>query len=643
MRASSSPFGQLPLLERLAQLLLMAVVATSVFAVAYDGGGYSTASRGMWAIAVWWLLGLMLVLGWWHPFVLDRLTAATAGALAGVALFTLASVAWAVNDARAFAEFNRVSFYLGAFLAVAVGARRMPLGRWCDGIAVGITAVVLVALLSRLAPALISDRGLAEGLPAASARLSFPVGYWNGLAILAALAVPLLLRAASATAHPVPRGLAAAPLPAIAATVYLASSRGGVATAAIGTLVLLVAGRHRWSLVSACAAGLCGFALVAWALDANPAVVDQPLQASTADRLEVTFALLIGCVLASLLHSLSSALLASRRPPQWVNAAAILVALGLATGALVGADLGQRVDEFTTPPAIEREGSASIRSHLVSVSGSGRWQLWASAVDAWGEKPLHGHGAGSYEAWWAQHGTLPVFTRDAHSLSLETLAELGLAGLALLACALVFGAIAIVRRLRELERDAAHDTAAATAAFAGFVVAAQLDWIWELPALALVGFGCLALAMARPQGPLVPRPRERGERITGAASLAVAASLIVAQSIPFLADASIRQSQSAASRGDSTLALSAARRAVSVQSWAPEPWLQLALVHEQGGRLRMAEHALSRALAADAQDWRLWLTAARVETKLGEVVDARRSLRRAIELNPRSRLLGELR
>ena len=47
-------------------------------------------------------------------------------------------------------------------------------------------------------------------------------------------------------------------------------------------------------------------------------------------------------------------------------------------------------------------------------------------------------GAGSYQSWWSEHASLPLFVRDAHSLWLETLAELGVVGLLLLATA--FGA-----------------------------------------------------------------------------------------------------------------------------------------------------------------------------------------------------------
>ena len=62
---------------------------------------------------------------------------------------------------------------------------------------------------------------------------------------------------------------------------------------------------------------------------------------------------------------------------------------------------------------------------------------------------------------------------DAHSLYLETLAELGLVGLALLVLAL---APPLVAGFRGVE-------AAATGGYVAFLIHAGLDWDWELPAV----------------------------------------------------------------------------------------------------------------------------------------------------------------
>jgi Flp pilus assembly protein TadD len=119
--------------------------------------------------------------------------------------------------------------------------------------------------------------------------------------------------------------------------------------------------------------------------------------------------------------------------------------------------------------------------------------------------------------------------------------------------------------------------------------------------------------------------------------------VVVAQAIPYLSQARIRESQSAAARGDLAGALASARGARQVQPWGPGPWLQLALVYELRGELEQARTAIERATHEDRDDWRLWLVAARLETKLGLIDEGRRSLRRAIRLNPRSPLLENLR
>ena len=69
-----------------------------------------------------------------------------------------------------------------------------------------------------------------------------------------------------------------------------------------------------------------------------------------------------------------------------------------------------------------------IEAHILSAGSSGRWQQWGSAIDEFESAPGLGRGAGSYEAWWAQHGTLQGFVKDAHSLYLESLGELGIVG-----------------------------------------------------------------------------------------------------------------------------------------------------------------------------------------------------------------------
>jgi len=63
-------------------------------------------------------------------------------------------------------------------------------------------------------------------------------------------------------------------------------------------------------------------------------------------------------------------------------------------------------------------------------------------------EPLLGEGAGGFERRWMQERGAPNNARDAHNLYLETLAELGPIGLALLLVALI-APLAALRRAPE--------------------------------------------------------------------------------------------------------------------------------------------------------------------------------------------------
>src|SRR5262249_52950071 len=85
--------------------------------------------------------------------------------------------------------------------------------------------------------------------------------------------------------------------------------------------------------------------------------------------------------------------------------------------------------------------------------------------------------------FWADHRPTQGFTREAHSLYLETLAELGPVGLALLGVALLVPLAALRTRQEPL-------IAGTAGAYAAFLVHHAIDWDWKVTALALVGILC---------------------------------------------------------------------------------------------------------------------------------------------------------
>jgi O-antigen ligase len=102
-------------------------------------------------------------------------------------------------------------------------------------------------------------------------------------------------------------------------------------------------------------------------------------------------------------------------------------------------------------------------SRLATVSGHGRTTLWRAALREGEHHPVAGGGAGS----WRREAAGRNLPANAHSLELETFAELGVLGL--LALAAFF--VSVPRR------------GAAYAAFAAWLLVSAVDWDWQLPAV----------------------------------------------------------------------------------------------------------------------------------------------------------------
>ena len=619
-----------------------ALVAVGVFWIAFDGGSYAVGSRNAVAIVVWWGLFLAIALSLWPLSRLPLGAAVTGGFLAAFAALTVLSLAWAESAEDAFDDFNRVGLYLGVYLLAALAATRANARGWAAGVAVALVAVGLVALASRLFADAFPENELPRFLAGTTTRLSYPLGYWNGLAAILAFAFPLLLWGAAGARSFAVRGLALAPVPALVVVVYMTSSRGGSASAVAGTAAFVVLTSRRWAAAGALVVAGLGSAAALAVVLRHPHVVDGPFDtaAAAAQGRTVGAAVALACVLTGAVYALAARFAPS--PPRMSRLAsrALLAVLALVlAAAAVAARPVERFEAFKQTPA--GLGQASVREHLLSGSGNGRWQLWTSAADAFGREPLLGLGAGAYEAWWAQHGSIPLFVRNAHSLYLEVLAELGVVGLLLLAGFIASALLAALSRLAAGDDEDRTLIAAAIGVFVAFLLEAAVDWIWELSAVTVVAMIAAGLLTGRATGRRAGDGRvaasPRAPRIVGAtAGAVVALAVIASQAIPLLAHIGVRESQEAARRGDAPEALDAALAARDVQPWAATPHLQLALVEEQFGDLSRAHAWIEAAIERDPSDWRLWLVKTRIETSAGRIADARGSLARARELNPRS-------
>ena len=87
-------------------------------------------------------------------------------------------------------------------------------------------------------------------------RLTYPIGYWNGLAAVmsAAIVLLLLVRGEGRTARVRARAVAA--LPPVLLALWMTDSRGGMVAAGLAFVVLLLVGRRRVGLLANLALGL---------------------------------------------------------------------------------------------------------------------------------------------------------------------------------------------------------------------------------------------------------------------------------------------------------------------------------------------------------------------------------------------------
>jgi hypothetical protein len=313
--------------------------------------------------------------------------------------------------------------------------------------------------------------------------------------------------------------------------------------------------------------------------------------------------------------------------------AGAMAAVLLGAAALHG-PLGDAWDEFKN----DKAPAASAGTERLTTLGGTRYEVWSTAVDAFKEDRWRGIGPGTFEYYWSQHGESQEFIRDAHSLYIEQLAELGLPGfLALLAAlgGLLWAAIQARSRWRRRREIAAGS--AMIAVFLVFLVYAGIDWMWELGAVGTLALGGVAVAGAGGldrAGTAQPGPWLR-------LGLTVGALLLAAVQVPGLVSTQrSRASETDLDQGRLSAALDAANDAVDAEPWAATPYATRALVLERSGDLSAAAGDARDAIDREPDNWRNHLLLARIDAERGSRRTALSQLAEARRLAPRNLLLA---
>jgi tetratricopeptide (TPR) repeat protein len=593
------------------RLLGGVVAAAALGATASAGGAYLPTSWG------WAALGPAIVAA---AALLVRMTVRVPrtalvflALLTAFIVWTAASALWTDSVPRSLLELERDLVYVATVAAVVL----LPFSRAAliGGTLAAICGVCGAGLVTRLFP----DH---YGLDADTAyRLARPLGYWNAVGALAAIGAVLAFGVVTDARRRAPRSAAAAGLVVLMATIFFTLSRGAWIALAAGSFVALaIHPRHvRFAFASLVATvpALAGVALCAGAdeLSRTPSSVDAA--ASQGHRLALELGALAALATATpfLVDTLAPRLPhMPRMAGRAVVAAASLAAVAAAVLAVAFA--GRAYDAFRTP---QRFGEHGLSARLLSASGQNRSEYWSVAVDDYADHPVLGSGAGTYELYWTRDRTIGIGARDAHSLYVEALAELGPAGLALLVAALAAPFLA----LRTARR--APLVSAVAGGYAVYLVHAAGDWDWELPTLTLAALLCgAALALSGGLTLELRRPAFRG--VLAATTLAVAVMALVV----YIGNGKLADGRSALRSGRPEEAISASERASTWAPWSAEAWRVRASGERARGDDEAARRSLRRAVAKDPRDWLGWYVLA-LNTEGAERANAVARVRR---LNP---------
>jgi O-antigen ligase len=619
------------------------------------GGGFSVSSRHIAGLAVWLIVVGLLVLGVAGRTLLAKPFYWATGLLLGFAIWSALSSLWSGSVELSVTEADRVLMYLGVFLAAFLLAQtNQRRQRFGEGIAIALALLAILALATRLLPFLF-DLPFDESK---GTRLLYPLGYWNGDAILFSFAAALCVWMSRRSVTTALRWFSIGALPAVLLALYFTHSRGGILTLVVAAGTLIVLSRDRlWYLATlAIAAVMTVPALLA--IQSYPDLKNNYLFAPIEGQGLKAGAILIAGIAVTVLAVWALKRIEQRDTPPVRRVLAVSrdrrVLGGIAIAGLVAIAIGAAIYGGT---AWEKFTSTDIQgsSGLAEASSRGRTQFWDVALEAFGEKPIEGQGAGTYQFAWDQHRPFDMTNTQAHSLYLQALDELGIVGGVVilgLVLFLLWTGFAAWRAAGGRERELYAILLGVSLAFA---VGVAYDWFWQLAVIGSVFFMATGILVAARCGQLwraraAARARQgdagdataEGRRFgLTVAGLAVAWLTMLALTGPLLVDHEINSSTSAARDGDFESAVSHANTARSIEPWAATPYLQLGLIAQAQGENAEAIHRFGQAIDREDKNWTYYYLRAQVEHGAGQNEAAQNDLNEAKRLNPLETCLTE--
>ena len=534
----------------------------------------ANASQGAYFSQSWGWVALAFLVPTTVLLILERVIApgrfrvAFLVSISALAGWTALSTIWSISPAGSIREVERMLVYVAIAFAVAVILRRGDEAGVVAGALLGISLVCTYALATRLFP----DRFDTYFDSSQGYRLSTPLGYWNSLGLLAALGSLLALGVAAHSRRRVAAVAAAALLPLLASTVYFTFSRGAWGGLILGFVAMVGFDPRRLRLLWVSLLALPASAICIAAASRQAALTTAGSPVSEALRqghrhAAVTVALAaLSAALVFAARVVADRVTVTRRARRIVDIAfATVVCVGIVTVVVAAGGpsrgLSTLRERFDAEPVV----TSDLNSRLFNFSGNGRVELIRVAWEEGSRHPLAGDGAGSFEYVWYERRPSQHIVRDAHSLFVETFAELGVVGVVLLLGALAAPLVAAVRSRRT------RFVPAGAAALVAWAAASSLDWHWEMVGVTMTALLAAAVGLIASE-----RGRSRPLRMqTGVVGAGIGAALSVAAVVSLVGNQALFAGKEAVARKDWVEARRHADRAQALLPWSYEPYLVL--------------------------------------------------------------------
>jgi hypothetical protein len=542
-----------------------------------------------------------------------RLGLTCTGFLTALVLWEGFSVLWSIEGDRSWNYFNRALVYLaflvlGLFAGTLRHAARFAAG-WVAVLCAGATAC---ALATKIFPGLSAETERV-------ARLSSPIGYWNALALLVDMAIPLALWVAVPRTRPDwLRAVAVLYLYAAGVALLLTFSRGGLVIGIVAAALWIGIARPRLESGAALAVALVPMlAVTGWAFSKPGLTNDgQPHSLQVHDGRWFGLALVLGGVAAfGIAFWLSR--YERRRPltDAWrlqlgrAAVALVVVATLVGMGALLSAGItpSRVLHKFNEPVATS---AGNGPGHLTQFASSSRWNWWKEAWTSWGEHRVVGTGAGTFDLTHRRLRVDGTFATEPHNLPLQFLSETGIVGFVLFLGIAFAGAPALVETLRRLEGEERLAAAALAVGLFAYVVHGVVDFDWDFVAVTAPALTVLGLLLAAGRPILARAPAQRG--LVAVIAGAIAAAALYSLVSPWLSTRQVDDAYAAIGRGDWAAAISDAKSARDLNPVSIEPLLAWAAAARGRGDAQEAGRLYTKAISIQPDSWRPWYYRARL-------------------------------